>query len=294
MSNGKAGLTLQEAFNQSEAEEAVAAATPEPASEGAKVEDVSQVEQSAIEEPRNIGLFHNVRGDGVEQPLDEDSMTVDVDGEEISIAELRKGYMRQADYTQKTQDVAQKERDLEKAKTLYDALQENPAATIRVLSQRLSTDRPGLTSSFGESSRMPSLDVSGSGNVGQEGLQEMIQKAVKDALAQDQRLQSYEQEKAFESINGIFEGIQHQYGVELTDEDKRVVLEEAESLGTTDLDFVFAGLYQRQQMFEKQKQNAEANSTVSGRRTVSSEQDETELDISDIRKIWDALEDQEL
>lgn len=42
----------------------------------------------------------------------DDSGQIEIDGEMVSIAELKKGYMRQADYTRKTQEIAEAKRKL--------------------------------------------------------------------------------------------------------------------------------------------------------------------------------------
>lgn len=46
-------------------------------------------------------------------PEPKDDVTVSVNGERLALSELKSGYMRQADYSRKTQDVATKRRDLE-------------------------------------------------------------------------------------------------------------------------------------------------------------------------------------
>lgn len=48
-----------------------------------------------------------------DKPEPEDDVTVTVNGEKIALSDLKAGYMRQADYSRKTQEVATKRRDLE-------------------------------------------------------------------------------------------------------------------------------------------------------------------------------------
>jgi hypothetical protein len=62
---------------------------------------------------------------------------VQVGGETIDVPldELAKGYLRTADYTRKTQQLAAARRDLHDANELIGALERNPADTLRVLAR---------------------------------------------------------------------------------------------------------------------------------------------------------------
>lgn len=51
--------------------------------------------------------------DETDKPEPEDDVTVTVNGEKIPLKDLKAGYMRTQDYTRKTQEVAQRRRDLE-------------------------------------------------------------------------------------------------------------------------------------------------------------------------------------
>lgn len=64
-----------------------------------------------------------------------DTFTVKVDGEEldVSLEELQQGYMRQADYTRKTQDVAETQRRVETLDRFEAALDADPEGTIKEL-----------------------------------------------------------------------------------------------------------------------------------------------------------------
>lgn len=51
---------------------------------------------------------------------------VEIDGQEFTIEELKQGYLRQNDYTKKTQEVKRKERQVEEAMKFMEELQKNP------------------------------------------------------------------------------------------------------------------------------------------------------------------------
>jgi hypothetical protein len=60
------------------------------------------------------------------------SVTVIIDGkpEQVSIEEAINGYQRQADYTRKTQALAQERQELSAAQQLWDAIEANPEQTL--------------------------------------------------------------------------------------------------------------------------------------------------------------------
>ena len=65
-----------------------------------------------------------------------ESYAVKVDGEEhqVSLSELQNGYQRQADYTRKTQEIAEERQRLQQAEAIASALESDPAGTIAALS----------------------------------------------------------------------------------------------------------------------------------------------------------------
>jgi hypothetical protein len=66
---------------------------------------------------------------------DQTLITVKVNGEDqqVTLDELRGGYMRQADYTVKTQDLANARKQLEQAQIMADALDRNPQQAIETI-----------------------------------------------------------------------------------------------------------------------------------------------------------------
>lgn len=63
------------------------------------------------------------------------TFTWDVDGQERTVTEeeARNGYLRQRDYTQKTQDLAEQRQRLAAAEGLWKALQDDPAVALEAL-----------------------------------------------------------------------------------------------------------------------------------------------------------------
>ena len=77
-----------------------------------------------------------------------DAYTVKIDGAEsqVSLSELQDGYQRQADYTRKTQELAEERQRLQQAEAIASALESDPAGTIAALSSAFGvTDTPSAT-----------------------------------------------------------------------------------------------------------------------------------------------------
>lgn len=60
-----------------------------------------------------------------EKPTLPEKITIDGIGE-VTLDELKNGYLRQSDYTKKTQEIANKRKETEEAIKLYESLQQNP------------------------------------------------------------------------------------------------------------------------------------------------------------------------
>jgi hypothetical protein len=71
-------------------------------------------------------------------------MTVDIGGEQVPLDELQRGYMRQSDYTQKTQLLAQQRQQYEAATRLAEALQADPRGTLLQLAAASGVDLASL------------------------------------------------------------------------------------------------------------------------------------------------------
>jgi hypothetical protein len=97
-------------FIETEAEESFD--TAEAASWGAEAEVSSEAEELESE------------------PID---ALFELDGEGITLDEARNGYLRQRDYTRKTQELAEQRRQLQHAEVLQAALQRDPQATLKAL-----------------------------------------------------------------------------------------------------------------------------------------------------------------
>lgn len=59
------------------------------------------------------------------------------DGTQVTLDELERGYLRQSDYTKKTQDLSRQRQELAQAEQLLHALETDPQATLEALQRHL-------------------------------------------------------------------------------------------------------------------------------------------------------------
>ena len=99
-------------------------------------EEESEEEQDDNQSEEDQDYNHS-SDDGEDEDADEktlsDDATVEVNGEEITLGELKKGYMRQSDYTKKTQELSKKEKgDVQrKSEEIVDNPDEYPEADVK-------------------------------------------------------------------------------------------------------------------------------------------------------------------
>lgn len=92
----------------------------------------------------------NPAGDGSES--DSSDYLFEVDGKKITLDEARNGWLRQSDYTKKTQELAEMRSRLAEAEAITAALQQDPVGTLKALQ-----DAFGV--SLGESQDDPYADM---------------------------------------------------------------------------------------------------------------------------------------
>ena len=101
--------------------------------------EVDVAEQQPVEQPNILDL---------EEYSD---YQVQVGEDTLSLQELRDSGLRQADYTRKTQELAERSRELEQASTLTQMLQVNPRGTLEYLAQQNGLDLADQSGGYGQS-----------------------------------------------------------------------------------------------------------------------------------------------
>jgi hypothetical protein len=147
----------------------------------------------------------------IEQPnvlnLDEFSdYVVDLNGELVPVSELKGGGLRQADYTRKTQELAELRRQAERALTLDRALEANPKGTLQWLAEQ-----NGMTLAEAQAAARAQDQDDWWGDSSTEA----------DPL--EQRLatieQWYQQQEAERQITAVFSGLKAKYGEDFNEQE---------------------------------------------------------------------------
>ena len=173
---------------------------------------------------------------------------VKVDGEEVEVpfSELQKGYSREASYTQKSQALAERARDVEYAARLQQALQSNPQKTLEILAEQY-----GLT--VGQVKQQldkdPEIDYA-------DPLERQLHEERQARLALEQRINQRETDELLErSVTGL----QQRYN--LSNEDIHAVVNTAYQMqvGPEAFDMIWQSMaFQRIQARVQATRDAEA------------------------------------
>jgi hypothetical protein len=152
-----------------------------------------------------------------------------LDGEELEVPlkEAVSGYQRQADYTRKTQQLAEERKNVQFAQAIQQALDNDPSATIELLKNHYGLDQQEV---FEED------DI----------WADPMEKQYKQL---ERRLASFEEQQAMNELERTIGGLQQKYG---DDFDANEVVSVALAQGTTNLEAVykqmaFDRLYSREQ-----------------------------------------------
>lgn len=200
------------------------------------------VEESTIDTSSPEFLQTRVTIDTVEGP------------QAVTIEDLQKGYLRQADYTRKTQEVAEQRRAAHDAVEFYETWRKDPMEFARTLAIRAGYIQEGAE---------PVKPIEVAKFPTPESIQEMVEQQVQERLAADPSIKEAKLIEARKLINESFDGVEKQYGLKLNDKQRQAVLREATQRGTTDIPLVFEAMYARYQAQQSRRPSAPARPTGS-------------------------------
>lgn len=187
--------------------------TVDPVSDGGVDGDGIQADQGPPPEPERSYL-----------DLDEDTaqryVRVKVDGEdvEVPLSEALTGYSRTADYTRKTQELANQRQQAEYALTIERALQAQPAETIRLLAQQYGV---GF-----DQQQAPAYEPDSFDDLDENPYVDPVERRLNQVERQNQALtQQWEQRQANEQLRSAVGHIQQRY--QLSENDVREVVSTA-------------------------------------------------------------------
>lgn len=151
--------------------------------------------------------------------------------EMVSVRELTDGYLRQADYTQKTQVLAEQRKHLETANEFYEGFRADPHEWVRSLSVQA-----GLI----EEGAIPVKQVEVAKLPTQEDLDAQVSELVEERVASDERVQAAQITSARADINTEFDRLQDVFGIPISEALRTSLIEEAQAKGNGDLEGLLA------------------------------------------------------
>lgn len=166
--------------------------------EGGEVETAEEVPYFNVDEFANYRVKLPVAGEEVEVP----------------ISEALAGYQRQADYTRKTQELAEQRKEIQFAAAIQQALENDPVATIQLL-----TEHYGLNGQHASEEEDLYMDPS------ERQLREL-----------ESRVRSFEEAQAMQELERTVNSLQQKYG---EDFDANEVVATALATGNDNLEAVY-------------------------------------------------------
>lgn len=97
---------------------------------------------SEVMESAEVDTLETSREVATEPDAELFAVKVDGDEEQVSLSELQDGYMRQADYTRKTQELSEQRKRSQQAEAIVSSLESDPEGTLRALGDAFGVAQP--------------------------------------------------------------------------------------------------------------------------------------------------------
>jgi hypothetical protein len=169
----------------------------------------------------------------------------------VTVAELQDGFLRQADYTRKTQSLAEQRKALEKAQDFMTAFQEDPAGFSRSLAVQAGLIREGDE---------PVKDIPSAHIPTQEEIDTKVDELAAERIAADPTVQSAQLREAQAQLNTEFDRLQTQFQIPLSPEVRKSLTDEAVRTKNPDIEGLLA---KRLVMAQQSRAGATAAATTS-------------------------------
>lgn len=278
------------------AEEESVEAAPVTADGGDQAEE-AKTDQADSGKPEAVvdSVFDSELLDELEaQATDEADMDAEITlpghDKPVTQRELVDGYLRQSDYTQKTQELAESRKQLDAdnglATRLMEKLRDAPLETVAALAVEVGLLEPdqvdqSVLSQLDEEFRVPTQDQ----------IQKEIKAGIDSAVEAHPLVVEAQQEVFKQKIKAEFGEIEKQIGQTLSARDRNAVMQKALEIETPRLDVAFATLMREADLRRNQREDLEAAAPVrptggdSGAEPITPDAPPTS-----IRGLWEGLE----
>ena len=232
--SGEAGTALAETEGTTAATDQASLGTPtEQPDDKAEATGVFGDVQAAIREAQTVDPF----AASVE-------VTVDGAAETLTVGALRDGYLRQADYTRKTQALATERASFDSesaaASKLMNALRDDPAGTVAALAIDLGLIDPTAISADKVANLNEVYSVPN-----REEVDAQVEARAAELVSAAPEVVAARQQVEIAAIAQEFTELEGSFDVTLTPDDRTLMMEHAVALGITDLRLTFLDLQQR-------------------------------------------------
>lgn len=183
----------------------------------------------------------------------------------VPIAELRDGYLRQADYTRKTQALADEKRAFaeqsEGALKLLENLRADPAGTAAFLAVKT-----GVVTEEQVAGKVRQLQGGWKPPPSPQEVEAEVERRVAERVQQHPTVMEATQHSILQRVNDQFSRVEQKHQIKLTDKDRLAVLQRASRAGTGDLDLVVQGMLR--QLEQTRQARDQARGAAGGRPSV--------------------------
>jgi hypothetical protein len=180
--------------------------------------------------------------------------------EPVPLRELRDGFMRQADYTRKTQALAEDRKQFssenENALRLYTSLAEDAVGSVAYMAVQM-----GLVTEADVAGKVKDLRGVWKPPPKPDELEKIIEQRVEDRLKDHPALQQATMVTAQREVDRRFDEIETKFSVSLKPQDRARILERAIQAETTDLELVFSGMMAQVERLRKGREEAKNSAT---------------------------------
>jgi hypothetical protein len=166
--------------------------------------------------------------------------------ERKSIRELTDGYLRQADYTKKTQAIADEKSRNADATEFFRVFEQDPVSFARALAVKANLIEPGTE---------PIAKIDVAKFTSPEEYQAEIDRRVEERFTSDPRFTEMQTTSARNRVNEVFNGMEQDRGIKLSPELRQHLIDIAVRTNTTDFNQVLdAEMYRKQQARSRAEQ----------------------------------------
>jgi hypothetical protein len=176
---------------------------------------------------------------------------------EVPLSEMRDGYLRQADYTRKTQRLAEDRKAFEAergaAAKLMQALEADPAGTAAALAVRM-----GLVTEADIEGKVRQARIDWQPPPSRAEVEAQVEQRVAQEVAKHPAVLEAQAAALGRKVDGEFARIEGKFGIKLGPQDRLAILKRASDAGATDLELVTEGMLRRIEQSRQARDTASA------------------------------------